>query len=59
MSTALDADKFDAFAAKMTGVLNHSVLALMTALGHRTGLFDAMARLTAPPPRTRSPPKRS
>lgn len=48
MPTAFDADKFDAFAAKMTSVLNQSVLALMTALGHRTGLFDAMGRLTAP-----------
>ncbi|MBN9117778.1 MAG: class I SAM-dependent methyltransferase [Planctomycetes bacterium] len=44
MSTALDADKKNAFAEKMIGVLNHSVLALMTALGHRTGLFDAMDR---------------
>jgi 2-polyprenyl-3-methyl-5-hydroxy-6-metoxy-1,4-benzoquinol methylase len=35
----------NAFADKMLGVLNHSALALMTSLGHRTGLFDAMARL--------------
>ncbi len=47
MSTAPDADKIKIFAEKMIGVLNHSVLALMTSLGHRTGLFDAMGRLTA------------
>ena len=48
MPTALDAEKLNAFAGKMIGVLNQSALALMTSLGHRTGLFDAMARLTAP-----------
>jgi 2-polyprenyl-3-methyl-5-hydroxy-6-metoxy-1,4-benzoquinol methylase len=45
MSTALDAGKMNTFAEKMIGVLNQSVLALMTSLGHRTGLFDAMDRL--------------
>ena len=48
MPTALDADKMNAFAEKMLGVLNQSVLALMTSLGHRTGLFDAMDQLTLP-----------
>ncbi len=48
MPATLDADKMNAFAEKMIGVLNHSVLALMTALGHRTGLFDAMGRLFGP-----------
>ena len=32
----------DAFAERMIGSLNHSALALMTSIGHRTGLFDAM-----------------
>ena len=45
MSTALDAEKMNGFAGKMLSVLNHSALALMTSLGHRTGLFDAMGRL--------------
>lgn len=48
MPAVLDADKMNAFADKMVGVLNHSVLALMTSLGHRTGLFDAMSRLSGP-----------
>jgi 2-polyprenyl-3-methyl-5-hydroxy-6-metoxy-1,4-benzoquinol methylase len=36
-----------AFAERMMQVMNHSALALMTSVGHRTGLFDAMARLPA------------
>lgn len=47
MTVAVDADKMHAFAEKMLGVLNQSVLALMTSLGHRTGLFDTMARQAA------------
>jgi 2-polyprenyl-3-methyl-5-hydroxy-6-metoxy-1,4-benzoquinol methylase len=35
------------FAEKMLEVLNHAGLALMTSIGHRTGLFDAMANLPA------------
>jgi SAM-dependent methyltransferase len=31
------------FAERMLGVLNSGMLALMTSIGHRTGLFDAMA----------------
>ena len=49
MTTAtLDPDKANAFAEKMLGVLNSASLALMTSLGHRTGLFDALARLNEP-----------
>jgi len=44
-SVTLDAGKADAFVEKMTGILNGAALALMTSIGHRTGLFDAMARL--------------
>ena len=33
----------EAFAGRMLGVLNDACLALMTSIGHRTGLFDAMA----------------
>ncbi len=48
MTTAtatLDERKAEAFAGKMIGVLNGAAVALMTSLGHRTGLFDAMAKL--------------
>ena len=31
------------FAERLIGVLNGGMLALMPSLGHRTGLFDAMA----------------
>lgn len=37
------------FAEQMLGVLNHAALALMTSIGHRTGLFDRLAKL---PPAT-------
>ncbi|MBX9626150.1 MAG: methyltransferase domain-containing protein [Gemmataceae bacterium] len=35
----------EAFGQKLVGVLNGAGLALMTSVGHRTGLFDAMVRL--------------
>lgn len=49
MNTALDQTKAESFANHMLTVLNHGALALMTSIGHRTGLFDAMASL---PPST-------
>lgn len=45
----LDAAKMEAFGGQMVGMLNNGVLALMTSIGHRTGLFDTMATL---PPST-------
>ena len=45
MNTQFDQTAADAFADKMLGVLNSGALALMTSLGHRSGLFDTMARL--------------
>jgi ubiquinone/menaquinone biosynthesis C-methylase UbiE len=47
MSTAaaLDTAKSEAFAQSLVEVMNHSGLALMLSLGHRTGLFDVLARL--------------
>jgi 2-polyprenyl-3-methyl-5-hydroxy-6-metoxy-1,4-benzoquinol methylase len=45
----LDSSKAEAFTEKLLGVLNSGALALMTSIGHRTGLFDTMARL---PPST-------
>jgi SAM-dependent methyltransferase len=45
----LDQSQVDAFANRMLDVLNGGALALMTSIGHRTGLFDHMAGL---PPST-------
>ncbi len=41
----LNQNKAEEFAERMLGVLNDGALALMTSIGHRTGLFDAMAGL--------------
>jgi 2-polyprenyl-3-methyl-5-hydroxy-6-metoxy-1,4-benzoquinol methylase len=47
MTTAqLDPQKTEAFTRRMVDVLNHTALALMSSIGHRTGLFDAMASLS-------------
>ena len=45
----LDRARVEAFAGQMLGILNGAGLALMTSIGHQTGLFDAMAVL---PPST-------
>src|SRR4028118_2227693 len=45
----LDQAKAEQFAERMVGVLNEGAIALMTSIGHRTGLFDAMSEL---PPST-------
>ncbi len=45
----IDQAKSEAFGEKMVGVLNNAAIALMTSVGHRTGLFDQMADL---PPST-------
>jgi len=37
----------NAFAERLVGVLNEGALCLMLSIGHRTGLFDAMAKLPA------------
>ena len=50
----LDQAKAEAFAERLVDVLNNASIALMTSIGHRTGLFDAMAGLP-PPPASRSP----
>lgn len=47
--TDLDMDKVGAFQQKMAGFMNAGSAALMISVGHRTGLFDAMADL---PPAT-------
>lgn len=38
-------DKVEAFGERMMAVLNEAALALMASIGHRTGLFDTMARM--------------
>src|ERR687894_37040 len=45
----LDQQRSEAFAERMLGVINDGAIALMTSIGHRTGLFDAMVGL---PPST-------
>jgi len=40
--TTFDTARAEAFAGKMVGHLNGAAVALMTSLGHRTGLFDAL-----------------
>ncbi|MBE9066210.1 methyltransferase domain-containing protein [Leptolyngbya cf. ectocarpi LEGE 11479] len=47
--TVSQVDLTEAFAERMLDMLNSAALALMTSIGHRTELFDAMAEL---PPST-------
>ncbi len=44
-SLEFDQSKADAFAERMLGVLNDAALALMTSIGHRTGLFDTISEM--------------
>ena len=48
-ATELDPAKVEEFAGRMVGLMNASMLGLMTSVGHRTALFDTMATL---PPST-------
>jgi Rv2258c-like winged HTH domain len=41
----IDQQKAEAFAGRMIGALNEGAIAVMTSIGHRTGLFDAMSGL--------------
>ena len=43
----LDAAKMEEFGGKLLAILNGGMAATMISLGHRTGLFDAMAGLPA------------
>ena len=45
----LDKSKIEAFAGQMLGILNGSLLTLMTSVGYRTGLIEALAGM---PPAT-------
>ena len=44
-TSEMDQARSEAFAERMVGVLNDGAIALMTSIGHRTGLFDVMAGL--------------
>jgi len=38
----LDQERAEAFSERMLDILNSGALALMTSIGHRRGLFDAI-----------------
>ena len=40
----LDESRVEAFSEKLVGILNSGALALMTSVGHRTGLFGSPPR---------------
>lgn len=43
---ALDEARLEAFTQRMVGLLNDAGVALMTSIGHRTGLFDVLAQMS-------------
>jgi SAM-dependent methyltransferase len=45
MTATVDQSKAEQFAKRMLEVVNDAFLALLTSVGHRTGLFDALASL--------------
>jgi 2-polyprenyl-3-methyl-5-hydroxy-6-metoxy-1,4-benzoquinol methylase len=45
MGSTIDEKRVEAFGERLMGMLNEGSLALMISVGHRTGLFDAMADL--------------
>jgi SAM-dependent methyltransferase len=47
-SLAIDQSKAEAFAGRMSDVLNSSLLGLMISIGYQTNLFDIMSRLSSP-----------
>ena len=50
-----DQAKSEAFLGRLLGDLNGAAVMIQTSIGHRTGLFDAMAELDAVDQRRRSP----
>jgi 2-polyprenyl-3-methyl-5-hydroxy-6-metoxy-1,4-benzoquinol methylase len=42
--STLDPQRTEAFAGRMVEIANHGALSLMISVGHRTGLFDALAQ---------------
>ena len=47
MDRAFDSNKASAFAERLLTILNHGALCLMISVGHRTGLFDTMRKMTS------------
>jgi len=47
VESSFDQGKAERFAEGLLQALNHGSLCLMTSIGHRTGLFDAMSNLPA------------
>jgi len=45
---AFDAARAERFAEHMARALNDAALVIMTSIGHRSGLFDTMARISRP-----------
>lgn len=45
LAPALDEERVEAFAGRLMSMMDDASLALLTSVGHRTGLFDAMADL--------------
>ena len=41
--TDIDQARFEAFGDRMVGMFNAGCTALLTSIGHQTGLFDALA----------------
>ena len=41
----LDTDRAAAFEGRMVSMINEGALCLMISIGHRTGLFDALAKV--------------
>lgn len=50
LPSGFDADRAEAFAGRLVGTITNAATSLMVSLGHRVGLFDAMAAL--PPSRS-------
>lgn len=48
-TSGFDADRAEAFLGRLADLIDHGAVAVMVGIGHRTGLFDAMATL---PPST-------
>ncbi len=42
-----DAEASEAFAGRFVGILNDAAIALLTSVGHQTGLFETLAGLPA------------
>lgn len=44
--SGFDQAKADSFSGEMLATLNRGALCLMISIGHRTGLFDVISRMT-------------